>query len=370
MSLLLAETRIALPDPEIVLEPLCTHMIEHDALVTRQGPETLIVLGQGSARLRAEDGCLSVAIEALGLAQLQELKRAIASHVVEFAPADVVVSIAWTGDGSAPALPPDFRILTVTGTQLLSPHMKRITFSGEDLGRFASMEALHVRLFLPPAGLAEPAWPMLGTDGLLQMPQPERRPAVRKYTIRRIDVAAGTLAIDFVLHQDAGPGSAFASRARIGDLAGMAGPGGRGLRAAGRYVFLCDETGLPAVARMLENLPSDAQGSAFIEVADAGEEQLLAAPAGFEIRWLHRAGSVPGEISLLRQAFDRIEWDPDGPDVYLWSATENDAFRHIRAAARQRLRPDLDRHLVVSYWRNGLSEEQHSAEKKAAARAA
>lgn len=61
------------------------------------------------------------------------------------------------------------------------------------------MEALHVRLFLPPAGLAEPAWPMLGTDGMLQIPPPEGRPAVRKYTIRRIDVGAGTLAIDFVV---------------------------------------------------------------------------------------------------------------------------------------------------------------------------
>ena len=360
-----AETRIALAEPESVLEPLCNHLSEHDALVKREGRDTVILLGQGRARLRTEDGCLSVAIEAPDLAALQELKRAIASHVVEFAPADAAMAIAWTGDGSAPALPPDFRILTVTGTQMLSPHMKRLSFSGEDLARYASLEALHVRLFLPPAGITEPAWPMLGADGLLQMPAPDQRPAVRKYTIRRIDVAAGTLSIDFVLHGDAGPGSAFAMRARPGDLVGMAGPGGRGLRAAGRYVFLCDETGLPAVARMLENLPPEATGVAFIEVADAGEQQPLVAPAGFGIRWLHRADPAADGLSL-GSIVDGLAWDEEGADIYLWSATENGTFRHIRAAARRRLRPDKDQHLVVSYWRSGLSEEQHAAEKKSA----
>lgn len=363
---LLTETTVALADPEAVLVPLCAHMREHDASVTRQQDETVIALGTGLARLRAVQGHLSIAIEAPDLPELQGLKREIASHVIEFAPAGAAAAITWTGDGSEPSLPPDFRILTVAGVQLLSPHMKRITFRGENLARYASLEALHVRLFLPPAGIAEPAWPMLGTNGMLQMPAPERRPAVRKYTIRRIDPEAGTLAIDFVLHDDAGPGSAFAARAAIGDRIGMAGPGGRGLRAAGRYVFLCDETGLPAVARMLENLPPDAEGRAFIEVADAGEELALAAPAGVSIHWLHRQAGTAGGLPALQQAFDALEWPSGGPDVYLWSATENDVFRHIRAAARQRLRPGRDQHLVVSYWRKGASEEEHAAEKKAA----
>lgn len=266
----------------------------------------------------------------------------------------------------APSLPPNFRILTVTETQQLTPHFKRIQFRGEDLGRYDSLEALHVRLFLPPTDLAEPVWPMLDAEGLIQQPPPELRPVVRKYTIRQIDVASGTLSIDFVLHDEAGPGSAFAAGARPGDRIGMAGPGGRGFRAAARYVFLCDETGLPAVARMLENLPQDSQGVAVIEVEDRAEEQALACPAGIEIRWIHRAGRLQDRPSPLQEAFDLLQWEEDGADTYLWVACEHECFRHVRAAARERLRVDRDHHLIVSYWRAGLSEEQHVAEKKKA----
>lgn len=370
MSLLSAETTIALADPEAVLAPLCEHLVEHGAEIARDGDAVTIRLDGGQAQLHSGPRQLAVTVEAPNLTALQDMKRAIASHVVEFAPAGERPTILWAGDGSAPSLPPEFRVLSVTGTEQMTPHMKRIHFSGADLARYASLEALHVRLFFPPDDAAEPAWPMLGADGLLQQPPAERRPAVRKYTIRAIDPEAGTLSIDFVLHEDAGPGSAFAARAAAGDRIGMAGPGGRGLKPAERYVFLCDETGLPAVARMLENLPAQAAGLAFIEVADAAEEQRLAAPKGVAIRWLHRDRQRPGGGSLLIEAFETLIWDAEGPETYFWSATENEAFRHIRAAARQRLRPGRDQHLVVSYWRAGLSEEQHAAEKKAPARAA
>lgn len=370
MSRLFAETTIALAEPQTVLDPLCAHLRDHDAQICHGPSQTLIVLGQGEARLRIHPGELTVAVEAPDLASLQELKRAIASHVVEFARSDAATVIAWTGDGQAPSLPPDFRVLTVIATERLSPNMKRIRFSGVDFARYESLEALHVRLFFPPAGLAEPTWPMLGTDGLLQLPPPDQRPAVRKYTIRQIDVAAGTVAIDFVLHDDAGPGSAFAAGARPGDRIGMAGPGGRGLKSAGRYLFICDETGLPAVARMLENLADDAQGLALIEVADRSEELPLVAPSGVTIRWLHRDASAPGARSPLLEAFDELPWNPDGPGVYLWSATEHDVFRHVRSAAKARLRSGLDQHLIVSYWRDGMSEDVHAAEKRTASRAA
>lgn len=370
MTTLSAEARFSLADPAALLRALCEHLAEHHATVSEREGATLIALDASHAVLQVAEGVLSARVEAPDLAGLQAMKLAIASHVIELAPPGSVAGISWEGDGSSPSLLPDFQLLTVTGTELLTPHMRRIRFRGEDLARFDSLEALHVRLFIPPAGLAEPAWPMLGEDGLVSQPPADRRPVVRKYTIREIDVAAGTLAIDFVLHGDAGPGSAFAERAAAGDLIGMAGPGGRGLREAERYLFLADETGLPAVARMLASLPREAQGQAFLEIADAQEEQALDAPAGFVIRWLHRDQAAPGGTPPLLQAFEELDWEQDEPGLYVWAAMEHEAFRQVRAAARQRLRPARDQHLIVSYWRNGLSEEQHTLEKKAAARAA
>ena len=366
MTMLRAQTRIALSDPAAVLRPLCEHLLEHEAQVSEADGVTAISFGDSKAELTAEPGALSVVIEAPDLAQLQGSKFAIASHVVEFAPS-LALAIHWRGDGAEPMLPPDFRVLTVTGVEQLTPHMRRIRFRGDDLARYDSLEALHVRLFIPPVGLIEPLWPMIGADGLLQSPPPEQRPAVRKYTIREIDVAAGTLAIDFVLHDDAGPGSAFAARVQAGDRIGMAGPGGRGLKQAQRYLFLADETGLPALARMLEHLPAGAAALALVEIADAGERQALVVPEGVSLRWLHRDGAAPGSTNLLTDALATLDWPAGEGSLYLWAACEHAAFREIRAAARQYLRPEIDAHLVVSYWRAGVSEEQHAAEKRKAA---
>ncbi|MBR3194669.1 MAG: siderophore-interacting protein [Bosea sp.] len=110
---------------------------------------------------------------------------------------------------------------------------------------------------------------------MLISPPPEQRPAIRKYAIHEIDVAAGTLAIDFVLRDEAGPGSAFATHVQIGDRIGMAGRGGRELKQAECYLFLADETGLAALARRLEHMPAGASGLALVEIADAAERQPL-----------------------------------------------------------------------------------------------
>jgi NADPH-dependent ferric siderophore reductase len=363
MTKLVAHAHIALADPESVVGQLCEHLSEHGAVVTWAGGGVGVAFGDSHGHLSIKNGCLIVEAEARDIAGLQEIKQAIASHVIEFSPPDRSPQIVWKGDGIGISAPPDFRVLTVLDVQDVTPHMRRITFRGEDLSRFDRLDALHVRLFIPPAGLANPAWPTVGPDGLLRLPPERERPAVRKYTIRTIDVAAGTLDIDFVLHDDAGPGSTFAAGARTGNCIGMAGPGGRGLQKAGWYAFLADQTALPALSRMLENLPPTAIGVAVVEVASTEEEQNLLKPEGIEIRWLHRHGAAPGTTTLLPNAFEAIEWPRDDVDIYLWAAMEYSAFKTIRAAARKRLRPDRDSHLIVSYWRRGSSEEQHSREK-------
>lgn len=365
MTALSAQARIVLPDPAAILVPLCAHLAEHGGAISMEAGARIIELGYGKATLRPAHGWLDARIDADDLQGLQETKFAISSHIAEFAPPDIALAILWEGDGPQQALLPDFRILTVTEARDLTPHMRRVYFRGDNLARYDTLETLHVRLFIPPAGLGEPQWPMLGPDGLVRHPPIEARPFVRKYTIREIDVSAGTLAIDFVMHDDAGPGSAFARHARPGALIGMAGPGGRGLAIADSYVFLCDETGLPAVARMLENLPAGAQGTAIIEVADRREEQALTAPPGVSLRWLHRNGAEAGTTTLLQDAFDALPLPGGDRTLYLWCASEHASFKHLRANARRRVNPDRHRHLVVSYWRRGESEDQHAREKAA-----
>lgn len=350
-------TTVALADAGAALAALLAHFAEHHVTVTHRDTESAtIAAGLAEARMHAEATSLGVVVQAPHLAGLIEMKRLIAGHLLEAAPGALRDGPHWSGDGTGPALPPDFRVMTVTAREPVSPHMHRIWLRGEALGRFDRLDALHVRLFFPPAGLREPVWPMIGANGLPEAIAPHLKPAVRKYTIRHIDVANGSVAIDFVLHGDAGPGSRFARHAAVGDRIGMAGPGGRGLVEAQRYVFMTDPTGLPALARMLAHLPPDARGEAVVEVAGADDEIMLGRPPGIALRWLHRTAGA-----RLEDAFAALAL-PDEP-IYLWVAAEHAAFRHIRAAARQRLR-ESDRQLIVSYWRQGASEDEHAASKR------
>lgn len=351
MTVLVAQALAALPDPVDTIDRLAAHFAEEGIVVRRDGPATVIVSGAHRGVLFPVEGGISLRAEAPDPGALHLVKEMIGAHLIEYA-AGALTTIAWTGDASVAGLPASHRTLTVLGHVDVTPHMRRITFTGEDIAHFDSRESLHVRLFLPPDGAAG----HLGG---------ETKPVVRKYTIREIDAVAGRLAIDFVLHEDAGPGAAFAAKARPGDRIGIAGPGGRGLREADWYLFLADETALPAVGRMLALLPQTARGMAFIEVADAAERQELAHPPGLAITWLHRDGAEPGTTRLLPDSFAQIDLPTGETKIFLWAAMEHEAFKEVRAAARARLDPDRDEHLVVSYWRRGASEDEHARQKKA-----
>src|SRR3712207_4699041 len=60
------------------------------------------------------------------------------------------------------------------------------------------------------------------------------------------------------------------------------------------HLLVGDETTLPAIAASLERLPAGARAFAFVEVADASEEQELDVPAGAELTWVHRGDGVAG----------------------------------------------------------------------------
>lgn len=238
--------------------------------------------------------------------------------------------------------------LTVTGAAQLTPHMRRITFEGSDLARLATDDNLHLRLLLPPAGAPRPSWLDIGADG--RAGRSPFAPIYRKYTIRGIDPAANMLSIDFVLHGDTGPGSAWAAAAQPGDVVGAIGPGGLGTARAQSYLIAGDEAALPAIGRILEFLPASARGEVFVEVADTGEEQKLSAPAGMAVNWLHRNGAPGGTTTLLTDAIRSATW-PDGASPYVWVAAEAATIRNIRQYLDKVRRLPRSSYLAVAYWR-------------------
>src|SRR5690606_926564 len=124
-------------------------------------------------------------------------------------------------------------------------------------------------LLLPPPGRdaltidASFTWEQYGT-----MPDDER-PVGAYYTLRRWRPDVAELDVLMVLHGDTGPASAWAHRAKPGDPVALWGPRTAYGPPAGsdRYLLVADETGLPAVAVVLEELDDGVPVQVVAEVA-------------------------------------------------------------------------------------------------------
>ncbi len=239
-------------------------------------------------------------------------------------------------------------IAQVLRVRRLTPHMARITLGGPDLDGFFVEE---------PGEIVTLLWP--APDQRLVLPQPGWRfpPGVadaqhaRNYTVRRWHAESGELDVDFVLHDDAGRASHWAAAARPGDRVGFAGPRPHwsALPGAAWTLLVADETGLPALAAIVERLPVGQPALALVEVADDGERQELESAAELTVRWLTRDGAGPGTTTLLADAVRAAEL-PDGPGQ-AWGAGEARTMRQVRDHLRGERGLASDAVAVLGYWK-------------------
>ncbi|WP_127090557.1 siderophore-interacting protein [Aquabacter cavernae] len=248
------------------------------------------------------------------------------------------------------------RVLQVLRTHALTPRMRRLVLGGPEIEGIK--DGPNLKLLIPPEGLPAPKWPLQGADGRPLWPEAPERPIVRTYSVRRLDRAKGELFVDFVLHGAGGVAAGFAARAVPGDMVGIGGPGGRDLPLGDFHLLAGDQSGLPSIAAILERLPANAVGAAFIEVPDAAEELDLVRPAGVRLVYLHRAGAAAGTTTLLQDAVTSMPWPITGR-VCAWVAAESASARLLRTYLRDtRHLPPRDL-VVVGYWKRGMSENAY-----------
>ncbi|OKI01354.1 NADPH-dependent ferric siderophore reductase [Streptomyces sp. CB02923] len=269
------------------------------------------------------------------------------------------------------------RYIRTTAVRRLSPHMVRVTFGGPGLAGFRlDAPDQQVKLYFPRHGRSAPRLPEPSADGDLMrwyqafqaIPEDER-PWMRSYTVRAHHPADGTIDIDFVLHGTApasgGPATRWARAAAPGDTLGMFGPSAYFARpvpldAADWTLLAGDETALPAIGTLAEWLPAGARAVAYIEVADAAEEQTFDTRGDLTVHWLHRGPdrARPGELLVDAVRGARF---PAG-SVFAWLAGEAGAVR----ALRRHLVDDrgLDKRAIdfTGYWRRSLSQDDAPTE--------
>ncbi len=255
------------------------------------------------------------------------------------------------------------RMLQVVRVADVTPHMRRITLSGEELVGFPTdRQGAPIKVFIPRAGQEKPVLPSLGPNGP-QWPPADVRPFSRTYTVRRFDADTGELDLDFVLHTSGGPAAQWARNAQPGAFVGIAGPMGRDpIPVADWYLFAGDESALPAIAAHLEMLPRAARGCALIEVADAVEEQAIHAPEQVRLIWLHRNQALPGQTTLLLDAVRSQPW-PEVGAIFAWVAGEDAAVKAIRTYLRTERVLPRSAVYAVPYWKAGVTEEIYHEER-------
>lgn len=241
-----------------------------------------------------------------------------------------------------------FRWMRVASSTRLAPRMQRLRLEGEALRRFDTDTNLHVRLHVPVGSRERFVHPACCPPTLPDM----AAAATRYYTIRRIDSAAGWVEIDFVLHEAPGPAGDFARFAKPGDICGMSGPCGLGIKPAGHYLLAGDETALPAIARIVESLPASALGAIFIEI-DAPEDRLpLTLPPRMSCQWIYRrekgASTGASFVAKVEQAIAKTAAGPT--DHFVWVAAEFSAYEALRRPLKAIAKP---RSICVPYWRAG-----------------
>lgn len=251
-------------------------------------------------------------------------------------------------------------LFTAQTVEDITPHMRRVTFAGPPVAEYIATGGFpNIKLLLPRAdgsyGVPELDDPTSTAETLIRT-VPELHGQVRTYTVRRYDAAESTLSIDFVMHGDEGLASGWAAEARPGTTIGVAGGGGRSISAAQDYLICGDETALPAIGNILENLPADARGTAYIEIGDETARQELSAPDGVALRWLSRDGAPAGTLMLLA---DAAAAHPITEHTFAWAGAESAQVLAIRKDLRKR---GLARRsmLVIGYWRRGLTENGYS----------
>jgi len=243
--------------------------------------------------------------------------------------------------------------LVVRRVEYLTPYLARVTFTGPDLEGFSvDQPAASVRLLLPAPeeqALVMPIWN--GNEFLLS---DGRRPTIRTFTPRRVDVKALELDLDIVVH-GAGAASDWVEAAAPGDPAAVSGPG-RGYSIdtnASRFLLAGDETAMPAISQLLEAIPAEMSVQAIIEIAHPDARLALPDHPRATVEWYERTpGAAPGSVLIAPVSSARFD-----AGTRVWVAGEAAAMHRIRHHFFKDRGLSRGMFTIRGYWKHGRKKD-------------
>lgn len=246
------------------------------------------------------------------------------------------------------SLPSRCTPVVVDEAEDLTPTVRRIVLRPMDAGTGVESRGLvgeYVRIVVPPAtqqSVPAPEWRETKNGWWPVWEKPA--PPTRKYTIRRYWEESGAIEINVTLHDD-GPGTTWACTAQPGMTSYVLGPKS-GLQISydyDYYLMVCDETGLPSVARWLEQLPATAHGRVWVRVPGPKSVQKLSAPVGVEVHWQFSDDDVIEAVTQTPR--------PAG-EAFAWLVGESGLIRPLRTWLRDTWQLEKSDRYSSNYWKD------------------
>jgi NADPH-dependent ferric siderophore reductase len=287
----------------------------------------------------------------------------------------------------------------VTAITDLTPSFRRFTFAGDDLAEYGDPGFdQRIKIVFPTQEVPLDAMPT-GEDWYTRwrdLPEAER-PPFRTYTTRYVRNHVNEVDVDMVAHDVLGPASDWIARAAIGDEVLIFAPttAHTGVSYGIDFVpparvdsilLAGDETAAPAIAAILEQLPTDATGVVALEVPHADDVAYLPRHPGFEYRvgarddsgrHSHLIASVTEAAAALAPAgrgadVEEVDIDHDilwevprtakggaalkSARLYAWLAGEAGAIKSLRRHLVAERGVDRRAVAFMGYWRVGRAE--------------
>lgn len=251
-------------------------------------------------------------------------------------------------------------VTSVIRMEQLTPIFRQITFGGGDLASFEpGGHDQFIYVMTPPAGRTE-----LTVDASFSREDfgeftDENRPVGAYYTVRDWRPEDGEMDMLFVLHglgddvhAEPGLSAQWAANARPGDPVALWGPRTAYDPPADTdwLLLVADETGLPAICVILENLPEHTPAHVFIEIGDDADRLALPTRHDIHVTWSVRGDAPAGTSTLLTDAVQALDF-PAG-NVYAWGGAEARSMRTVTTHLRRVRGVDRARVRMVGYWRH------------------
>lgn len=112
-------------------------------------------------------------------------------------------------------------------------------------------------------------------------------------------------------------------------------------------MLICDETGIPALLRRLQELPDTTRGAIVIESGSEDERPTIPVKSGMTLEWIARDGNDDAQKFVA--AVDRLTFPTD--DYFVWATGENHKIFTLKTYLTGALGLNEDFVRAVAYWK-------------------